>query len=86
VWAAVRTAYDWPVTNLHRVRELVEVDGTTPGEVGPEALLGERAVLEGERRTATLIAATPVRLGVATLMRSDPTRLAQLAESHRREG
>ena len=34
-------------------------------ELGPGAILGERAVLEGGRRTATLRAVTPVRVAVA---------------------
>jgi hypothetical protein len=63
----------------------VDVDGTTLGEVGPGAVLGERAVLEGGRRTSTLTAVTPVRLAVAVGSTIDLTRLRELAESHRRE-
>ncbi|MEN3357587.1 MAG: hypothetical protein V7637_1569, partial [Mycobacteriales bacterium] len=40
----------------------VTVDGTPLAEVGPGAVLGERAVLEGGSRTATLTAVTPVRV------------------------
>jgi hypothetical protein len=42
----------------------VEVDGDTVTRVGPGAMLGERAVLEGGRRTATLRAVTPCRVVV----------------------
>jgi hypothetical protein len=62
-----------------------DVDGKTLGEVGPGAVLGERAILEGGRRTSTLTAVTPVRLAVAPARAIDFTRLAQLRESHRRE-
>ena len=37
---------------------VVEVDGEQLAELGPGAVLGERAVLEGGARTATLRAAT----------------------------
>lgn len=63
----------------------VEVDGRRLAEVGPGAVLGERAVLEGGRRTSTLIAATPVRVAVAPSAAVDREKLAELAGSHRRE-
>lgn len=63
----------------------VEVDGRRLAEVGPGAVLGERAVLEGGRRTSTLAAVTPVRVAVAPASSIDPGRLAELAGSHRRE-
>lgn len=63
----------------------VEVDGHRLAEVGPGAVLGERAVLEGGRRTSTLIAATPVRVAVAPSTAIDRAKLAELAGSHRRE-
>jgi hypothetical protein len=63
----------------------VEVDGNTIGEVGPGAVLGERAMLEGGRRTSTLTAVTPVRLAVAAGNTIDLARLRELAKSHRRE-
>ena len=40
----------------------VEVDGETVAEVGPGAILGERAAVEGGSRTATLRAVTPCRV------------------------
>jgi CRP-like cAMP-binding protein len=54
-------------------------------EVGPGAVLGERALLEGGARTATLTAVTPVRVAVADTAALDPDALARLAADHRRE-
>lgn len=63
----------------------VEVDGRPVGDLGPGAVLGERAVIEGGVRTATARAVTACR--VASISGSDiePALLAQLAEGHRRE-
>lgn len=63
----------------------VEVDGKLLAELGPGAVLGERAVLEGGLRTSTLTAVTPVRVAVAPARSIDRDRLAELAASHRRE-
>ncbi len=63
----------------------VQVDGQRLADVGPGAVLGERAVLEGGRRTSTLAAVTPVRVAVAQASAIDHERLAELAASHRRE-
>ncbi len=54
-------------------------------EVGPGAILGERALLEGGRRTATLTAATPCRVAVVSLDQVVGAPLAELARAHRRE-
>ena len=59
----------------------VEVDGTTVARVGPGAILGERAVFEGGRRTATLRAVTHACVGVIAPERVDPANLAKLSES-----
>src|SRR5207244_2530445 len=40
----------------------VDVDGNVVAELGPGALLGERAVLEGGHRTAAVTALTPGRV------------------------
>lgn len=64
----------------------VEVDGEPVAEVGPGSILGERAVLEGGRRTSTLRAASPVRVAVATADQMDRNALEELAGGHRREG
>jgi hypothetical protein len=63
----------------------VEVDGETVAEVGPGSIIGERAILEGGRRTATLRAMTPVRVAVAGAGQVDLDALAETAKLHHRE-
>jgi Cyclic nucleotide-binding domain len=63
----------------------VEVDGQVVAEVGPGAVLGERAQLEGGSRTSTLRAVTECRLATADAAQLDPDALAELATEHRRE-
>ena len=63
----------------------VEVDGKPLAEVGPGAILGERALLEGGKRTATLRALTATRVAVANADQISPEALAELATGHRRE-
>ena len=63
----------------------VEVDGERVAEVGPGAILGERALLEGGRRTSTLRALTPCRVAVAAADQLDPRALAEVSSTHRRE-
>ncbi len=63
----------------------VEVDGTVLTEVGPGAVLGERAILEHGLRTSTLTAITPVRIAVARAADLDIDHLRALAALHRRE-
>lgn len=62
-----------------------EVNGEELAEIGPGALLGERAVLEGGRRTATLRAVTPCRVAVARGGEIDREKLERIAKGHRRE-
>ena len=64
----------------------VEVAGTAVAQVGPGAVLGERALLEGGRRTATLRALTPCKVAAATGAELAPEMLSELAAGHRREG
>ena len=64
---------------------VVDVDGTEWAEVGPGAVLGERAVLEGGRRTSTLLARTPCRVAAVPAEQVDREKLAELATNHRRE-
>ena len=52
-------------------------------EVGPGVILGERAVLEGGIRTASLQASTDVRVAVAPADRVDREALLELREHHR---
>lgn len=63
----------------------VAVDGGVVAEVGPGALVGERAVVETGVRTATLTATTPVRVAVLDPSRFDREDLARVADGHRRE-
>ena len=63
----------------------VDVDGTVVAEVGPGAMVGERAVLEGGLRTSTLTATTPCKVAVADGDCVDRDKLRQLSEGHRRE-
>ena len=63
----------------------VSVDGAKVGDLGPGAVVGERAVLEHATRTATLTAVTPVRVASAPADAVDRAALAELAGGHRRE-
>jgi hypothetical protein len=63
----------------------VVVDGEEVANLGPGALIGERAVLEGGRRTATLIAVSPCRVAEARKVELDLDKLAEVSRSHRRE-
>ena len=63
----------------------VEVDGNEVGQVGPGAVLGERAVLEGGLRTSTLRAVTPCKVAVAAGADLDPQVLTEVSRTHRRE-
>lgn len=63
----------------------VAVDGKSLGDIGPGAIFGERARLEGGRRTATLRTKTACILAVARGDQLDREALAQLAEMHHRE-
>jgi hypothetical protein len=63
----------------------VEVDGRDLGDLGPGAVVGERALLEGGRRTATLRAVTPVRVAVAPAASVSEPALRALTTQHRRE-
>jgi hypothetical protein len=64
----------------------IDVDGEVLGQVGPGAILGERAIIEdGGRRTATVKALTKARVAVADADQIDVAALARLSEGHRRE-
>ncbi len=63
----------------------VEVDGERLAELGPGAVVGERALLEGGLRTSTLHALTPCKAAVARADEIEPAALAELREGHRRE-
>jgi hypothetical protein len=63
----------------------VEVDGEIVAQVGPGAILGERAAVEGGARTATLRAVTPCRVVALEAERISKYELTELALSRRRE-
>ena len=63
----------------------VDVDGEIVAQVGPGAILGERALLEGGVRTATLRAATAARVALIPPADIDPAVLPELAREHRAE-
>lgn len=63
----------------------VDVDGKALAEIGPGAVLGERAILESGRRTASLTAVTPCTVAVAAREAVNLESLQNLAGGHRRE-
>ena len=63
----------------------VDVDGTPLAEFGPGAILGERAVLEGGKRTSTMRAVTKCRVAAVRGDQLDRAALEQLSQGHRRE-
>jgi len=64
---------------------VVEVNGEPVAEIGPGAIVGERAALEGGTRTATLRATTAARVAEVPSEGLDPAALGTLAATHRRE-
>jgi hypothetical protein len=63
----------------------VEVDGEPLADVGPGAILGERAAVEGGPRTSTLRALTKAKVAVVPADRLDREALAAIGSGHRRE-
>ena len=63
----------------------VEVDGEQLAEIGPGAILGERAHLEGGKRAATLRAMTNARVAVGNPDMFSDRALEEVASGHRRE-
>jgi hypothetical protein len=63
----------------------VSVDDESLGNVGPGAILGERAMLGSARRTATLRAQTECLVAMAGEDQIDRDALVKLADVHRRE-
>jgi len=63
----------------------VEVDGKVIAELGPGVIVGERAALEGGRRTSTLRAVTPCKIATFNASQVSPEAMERLAEGHRRE-
>jgi hypothetical protein len=63
----------------------VEVDGEPLAEMGPGAILGERASIEGGRRTATLRAVTKAKVATVSASHMDREVLEAISAGHRRE-
>jgi hypothetical protein len=63
----------------------VSVDGQKLGDLGPGAVVGERAILEASPRTATLTAVTAAKVAEAPAGALDLAALTELAHGHRRE-
>ena len=63
----------------------VEVDGELVAEVGPGAIIGERALLEGGLRTSTMRVVTKARVAVSNGDNVDRVALAGIADLHRRD-
>ena len=61
----------------------VEIDGDEVAEIGPGAIVGERALLEGGRRTATLRGRTRSRIAVIPGELIDRQELEDLAATRR---
>jgi Cyclic nucleotide-binding domain len=79
---------DEPGTELFLVLDgmlEVEIDGEVVAQVGPGAILGVRASLEGGLRTATLRAASRCRVVVIPHEALDQSEIATIASGQRRE-
>jgi Cyclic nucleotide-binding domain len=63
----------------------VDVGGESLAELGPGAIVGERAILEGGTRTSTLTAVTPCKVAVVPGQDVDKDALTELAQGHKRE-
>jgi CRP-like cAMP-binding protein len=63
----------------------VEVEGEVVAQVGPGAILGVRASMEGGMRTSTLRAASRCRVVVIPENVIEPSELAAIASGQRRE-
>ena len=63
----------------------VEIDGREVTEIGPGAVVGERAAIEGGLRTATLRAATRARVAAIAPDQLNAAELERLASSRRGE-
>jgi CRP-like cAMP-binding protein len=62
-----------------------EIDGDVVAEIGPGAIVGERALLEGGARTSTLRAVTRSKVVGVPAESVDTAALAEVAAGHRRE-
>jgi CRP-like cAMP-binding protein len=63
----------------------VEVDGQQVAQIGPGAIIGERAVIENGTRTATVRALTNCQVASLPRRYADERELTEIARGHRRE-
>jgi hypothetical protein len=63
----------------------VDVDGKAITELGPGAVIGERAILERGQRTSTVTAVTAIRVAEASADSLDRFALEELAAGHKGE-
>ena len=63
----------------------VVVDGETVAEIGPGAIVGERAALEGGKRTSTVTATTAAKVAATTAAALETTDLEEVTTGHKRE-
>lgn len=78
-----------PVTDVYLILDgmlVVDVDGETVAELGPGAIVGERASLEAGLRTSTVRASTPVTYATVPASALPTDDLREVASTHRREG
>jgi hypothetical protein len=77
-----------PGTDVYLILDgmfVVEVDERPVAEIGPGAVVGERAALVNGKRTATLWARTKGRVAAVPHDALNPTALGSLAATHQRE-
>ncbi|MGI9529872.1 MAG: cyclic nucleotide-binding domain-containing protein [Acidimicrobiia bacterium] len=78
-----------PATDVYLVLDgmlVVDVDGEIVAELGPGAIVGERASLESGVRTSTVRASTPVTYAAVPASALSADDLREVATTHRREG
>ena len=77
-----------PATDVYLVLDgmlVVDVDNEIVAELGPGAIVGERASLEGGVRTSTVRASTPVSYAAVPASALPTAHLREVAATHRRE-
>ena len=77
-----------PTTDVYLILDgmlTVDVDGETVAELGPGAIVGERASLEGGLRTSTVRASSPVTYAAVPASALPTDDLHAVAATHRRE-
>ena len=63
----------------------VDVDGVELCQIGPGSVMGERSLLDGGHRTATVTAVTPCTIAIVGADEVSEELRRELADLHRRE-